>query len=84
MCVIREAFGERIKANDNERDRGKVKANGIEKITGRDEARSGNDAKKYGARKRNLAGGQMPVFGASIQRVEPAIQPLVVLNIPKL
>ena len=45
MRVIREPFRQRIKTNQHQRDRRKIKAQRIQKITGGDQARAGQSAK---------------------------------------
>src|SRR5688572_6926846 len=73
VSVVGEPFGQRIEADQEQRDRGKVKANGVEKPTRRGESNRTESPKRPGAGEANLATGQMAHGRPGIRRVEFAV-----------
>ena len=67
--VVGEAFRERVKADEKQRDGREVEAKGIQEIRRRHESRTAESAKRDGADERDLARGQMAQRGARIHRI---------------
>ncbi len=73
MRVIREALGQRIKTNHDQRDGREIETKWVKKKTGRDKPGGRKNAECYRAHKADLARGQMAVRRARIERVEFAV-----------
>jgi hypothetical protein len=75
--VIREPLRQRIKTNHHERDGRQDKNKADSESSWRQPTRAAGQAKQPGAEQGNLAGGQMAVGRARIQRVEFAVHDAV-------
>ena len=73
VCVIREPFRDRVKADDKQRDGRKHETKQVQPITGDEQSGGAQQPQRPRARQRNLAGGQMPAGRAWIERVEFAV-----------
>ena len=73
VSEIREAFGQRIKANQEKRHGRKIETSPVDEVTGDNQPQAAQQAKRAGSAQRDSPAGQIAVHRARIGLVEVAV-----------